>query len=285
MGVRGHRIRRMLRFTGRIPTRYKLLYPFWLSAQLYETRETAFFASLPAVFDGFTIAYASDIHYGPFLGEDRAVDLARRLNAMQADLILLGGDYGEDTATSLALFDVLPALRAPYGVLAAIGNHDHMGDGASFERLLDTIKKWGAYPLLNDARVIIKGGASLCVCATDDIKEGHPKFSALTPHTQGSDFVLFAPHSPDIIPSALKQGHFDFDLVITGHTHGGQVAPFSHTIHSSSRYGDRYRSGWMEEEGKRIFVSNGVGTSLLPVRLGAPAQIHHITLRKEKTDR
>ncbi len=94
--------------------------------------------------------------------------------------------------------------------------------------------------------------------------------------------MIYTPHSPDILPSALKQGHFDFALVLTGHTHGGQVAPFGHTIHSSSRYGDRYRSGWIEEGGKQIFISNGVGTSLLPVRLGAPAQIHRITLRKKE---
>lgn len=282
MGIRGRFLRRMLRFAGRIPTRYKLLYPFWLSAQLYETNEVVSFAQLPAAFDGLTIAYASDIHYGPFLGKERAIDLANRLRAMQADIILLGGDYGEDTATSIALFDVLPKLSAPYGVFAAIGNHDRMGDEASFELLLERMRAWGAYPLLNDARVIVKDGASLCICATDDIREGHPHFPSLTPHATASDFVIYAPHSPDILPSALKQGHFDFDLVLTGHTHGGQVAPFGHTIHSSSRYGDRYRSGWIEEGGKQIFVSNGVGTSLLPVRLGAPAQIHRITLKKQQ---
>lgn len=282
MGKRGRIIRKLLRFTGRIPTRYKLLYPFWLSSQLSVTHEEAAFPHLPAAFDGFVIAYASDIHYGPFLKRDRAEDLAQRLNAMQADLILLGGDYGEDTATAIELFHVMPALQAPYGVIAAIGNHDRMGSNDAFEKLLSRMKDWGADPLLNDARIIQKDDASLCICATDDIREGDPDFAPLFSQAKDSNFVLYAPHSPDILPVAFQQKHFDFDLVLTGHTHGGQVTLFGRTLHSSSRYGDRYRSGWLKEEGKRIFVSNGVGTSLLPVRLGAPAQIHRITLKRAK---
>jgi len=144
------------------------------------------------------------------------------------------------------------------------------------------MKDWGADPLLNDARIIQKDDASLCICATDDIREGDPDFAPLFSQAKDSNFVLYAPHSPDILPVAFQQKHFDFDLVLTGHTHGGQVTLFGRTLHSSSRYGDRYRSGWLKEEGKRIFVSNGVGTSLLPVRLGAPAQIHRITLKRAK---
>ena len=83
-----------------------------------------------------------------------------------------------------------------------------------------------------------------------------------------------------ILPQTLADGPF-YQLALCGHTHGGQVALLGHSLHSSSDLGDRYRSGWYREAGAEIMVSNGVGTPVLPVRLGAPPQYHLITLRKD----
>lgn len=277
---RGALLRRLLRFTGKIPTKHKLLYPFWQSAQLNLVTSTRHFDCLPEGLDNLRIAYASDIHYGTLFKRDRVLDLARCLQEMQADIILLGGDYGEDTASSHAFFDVFPLLQAPLGVYAVMGNHDHMGSDRAFGHLLEAIRRGGITPLVNDAVHLQRDGARLCICSVDDVKRGQPDFGPLRDMAKSADFTIFVPHSPDMFPAALKQPDFTFDLGLAGHTHGGQLVILGHSLHSSSRYGDRFRSGWMRLEDKDIMVTHGVGTSLLPIRIGAPAQIHHITLRR-----
>lgn len=273
-------LRRMLRFTRWIPTSSKLLYPFWLSTQLDVIEDVALFDKLPPAFDDLAVAYASDIHYGPFLDKSRAEDLARRLNAMQADIILLGGDYGETTRTAIEFFNILPALSAKLGVFAVIGNHDLLGSQEEISDFKGLIRTRGYTLLDNSAHTIRKDGASLCLCATDDILEGKAEITALVNDIKCSDFVIFAPHSPDVLPLAEKQAGFRFDLALCGHTHGGQLVLFGRSLHSSSKYGDRYARGWMEVHGGRLMVSHGVGTSLLPIRLGVRPQIHRIVLKK-----
>ena len=275
---------RLLHFTKWIPTSSKILYPFWLSAQLDVVDEAAVFDHLPEIFDGLVIAYCSDIHYGPFFDKKRAEDLARKLNAMQADITLLGGDYGETTKSSIELFKALPDLTARSGVFAVMGNHDLLGRKEDVSELKDLIRSKGIILLDNTAVLIKKGGASLCLCANDDILEGRPDLAALTETIRESDFTVFAPHSPDILPEAEKQDGFRFDLALCGHTHGGQLVVFGRSLHSSSAYGDTYARGWMDAHGGKLMVTHGVGTSLLPMRLGVRPQVHRITLKRTDLD-
>lgn len=271
----------LLRFTGRIPNSSKILYPFWLAAQLDEINEEISFKNLPEELDGLVIAFASDPHYGSFLSQERAIDLSRRLNAMQADVMILTGDYGSDSTTAADFFSILPTLEAKYGVYASLGNHDHRGHESDFSNLITAIDKSGIRLMKNTAHIIKIENKKLCLCATDDDLEGEPYFEPFKQDAARSDFVIFAPHSPDIIPQALKESGFAFDLALCGHTHGGQLVVFGRSLHSSSRYGDRYRTGLMAiEGGKQLLVSNGVGTSLLPMRLGCRPQIHRIVLKK-----
>lgn len=260
-----------------IPTNQKWLYPFYLSAQLAVKEETYTSGKLPAPFSGLTIAYASDIHYGSYLSHERALEITGLITGLEADLIILGGDYGENARTAEAYFDLIPPFSGKAPVLAAIGNHDRMREGADITPLLNKMRAKGVLPLVNDAWIMTREGRSLAICAADDILTGLPDFEPLKQKAKGADFVLFTPHSPDLIPEARKAG-FAFDLALCGHTHGGQIALFGRSLHSSSRYKDRYRMGWVREEGADIFISCGVGTSILPMRLGARPEIHKITL-------
>ena len=275
---------RLLHITKWIPTSSKILYPFWLSAQLDVVDEAVVIDHLPAAFDGLVIAYCSDIHYGPFFGKKRAEDLARKLNGMRADIMLLGGDYGETAKTSLEFFKALPDLTARSGIFAVIGNHDLLGHKEEISELKGQILSKGIVLLCNSAILINKCGSSLCLCATDDILEGRPDTAALTGAIAQSDFTIFAPHSPDILPEAEKQAGFRFDLALCGHTHGGQLVVFGRSLHSSSAYGDTYARGWMDAHGGKLLVTHGVGTSLLPMRLGVRPQVHRITLKRNRSD-
>ncbi len=260
-----------------IPTNQKWLYPFYLSAQL-ALREEAFTTDkLPASFSGLTITYASDIHYGSYMSEERALEVTRRITELESDLIILGGDYGEDAKTAEAYFDLIPSFPENVPVLAAIGNHDHMGQGANINRLMDMMRSKGVTPLKNDVWLMTRDKHRLAFCAPDDLLAGFPDFEPLKKKSQGADFILFMPHSPDLIPEARQAG-FAFDLALCGHTHGGQIAPFGRSLHASSRYKDRYRKGWVREEGADIFITCGVGTSIMPIRLGTYPEIHQFTL-------
>ena len=268
---------------ARIPTHSKILYPSYLSAQLARKEEVYASPALPSAFDGYKIAYASDIHYGPYLGRDRVLDLVERLIALDADLLLLGGDYGAHTTDAIPFFDLLPPMSFPDGILAAVGNHDLAGTSEEIARLFDAMRAKGVRPLVTESHAIHRGGALLQVCSVDDIRNGAPDYAKAAEHLVPDGFLLFAPHSPDVIPPLRESRAFVPHLTICGHTHGGQVTVFGRSLHSSSRYRDRYLSGWKHEDGMDILISNGVGTSMLPVRWGAKAQYHRITLKRGRT--
>ncbi len=112
----------------------------------------------------------------------------------------------------------------------------------------------------------------------DDFKAGTSDLDPVTEGTKKSDFVLLLSHHPDFSQELPKDA---VDLVLSGHTHGGQITLAGMwALHVPSDYGDKYRTGMVENDVTTVIVSNGIGTStLLPVRVFAPAQIVVVTLR------
>ena len=147
-----------------------------LSRQLYLDRCTVSDPALPPAFSGFTIAYASDIHYGAFLDHSRVVDLAEKLNALDADLIILGGDYGDSAETCMEFWRILPPLRAHLGTYAVMGNHDRYH--LSVRTLSMAMLRSGVTPLVNGCAKLTRSGQVLCICATDDCNHGQPDYHA-----------------------------------------------------------------------------------------------------------
>jgi len=196
-------------------------------------------------------------------------------------VVLLGGDYGENSDGAVAFFHLHPGFQAKYAVLAAFGNHDRTIPESNVQALSEAMKQDGVIPVLNDVWFLEKNGKFLAFASPDDYFNGFPDLKKLARLCEKADFTIFFPHNPDILPEVYEQlGKPFYQLAICGHTHGGQVAIRGHAVKSSSLYGDRYLSGWYREEGADILVSNGVGTSGLPVRLGARPQIHLLTLTR-----
>ena len=263
-----------------LPVSCALLYPLYLAAQLDTVEAHYRNGALPRAFGGLRVAYVSDIHYGAFLKEDRVRALVRRVNTLQPDLILLGGDYGDDSETAIRFFELAPSFLARFGVIAAVGNHDRTLPESNLGRLTAAMAGEGVIPLVNDVWTLEKDGKRLAVAGVDDYFNGHPDIDKVSALCRDADFTVFIPHNPDILPRTLGHGPF-YQLALCGHTHGGQVTLFGHSVHCSTETGDRYRSGWYHERGADILVSNGVGTSGFPVRLGARPQIHLLTLKTE----
>jgi len=232
---------------------------------------------LPGLARPLTVAFLTDLHLGPYLGEDalvRWVDAALRA---EPDLVLLGGDlvdrsYRGDLSE---LARHLPRLRAPLGVYAVLGNHDH-ARLRRVEPLAELLAAAGVTLLANAAARVRD---DLVLAGIDDLRVGRPDLDAALAHAArlgGGDggAVALLSHNPDVIPEARGA----VDLVLAGHTHGGQVClPIVGPVVTSSRYGRRYVAGWVDD-GMPAFVSRGLGVTSLPVRYDCPAELPVITL-------
>jgi len=222
------------------------------------------------------VALVSDIHaQGPDMTPARVARLMEQVNAQHPDLILLAGDLtgDRDLATSHYTPDeiagALAGLRAPLGVWAVLGNHDHWADAPAMRRALEARN---IHVLANSAARV----GPLTLAGADDAHSRHDNI----PATDRAAAALPGPlllltHSPDLIPRLPSR----FGLVFAGHTHCGQaVLPLIGTLVSSSRYGKRYECGLIHEGGRTIVVTSGLGTSVVPLRYGAPPDFWLVTL-------
>ncbi len=253
-------------------------------------------SDLPPTFDGLTIAFLTDIHHGPFFSRERVRHLVLRTNALAPDLILLGGDYVHRSSRyTVPVFKELAGLTAPLGVFGVLGNHDHWED-ADLSR--QAMAQAGIHALDNSALWLERGddvrqrGGGGEAKRGDDENRGHerirlggvadlltddPQWAPALDGTTAGDFVLVVAHNPDLAET-LRDDHVD--LMLSGHTHGGQVTAFGLWAPLiPSRYGQKYRTGLVSAPHTNVLVSNGIGTITPPLRFFAAPEIVLVTLR------
>ena len=205
-------------------------------------------------------------------------------NALQPDLVLLGGDYVQRRRTLYPQGNqrhliapgvgVLAALRAPLGRFAVLGNHDHKVSAMLTRRALADA---GCTDLTNTGVCLERGGATLHLCGVDDLSTGKPNLRRSLREVGERDACLLLTHNPDFVERVRDPR---VDLVLSGHTHGGQVYfPGLGAPTTASRFGQKYRAGLVQGPSARVYVSRGIGTIGLPVRWGAPPEVTLITLR------
>jgi predicted MPP superfamily phosphohydrolase len=204
------------------------------------------------------------------------------VNALNADVILLAGDYVSDKRSSTRTYSgaeglaSLSNLRAPRGVYAVLGNHDHWRDAGEVSRAL---RKANIRILDNEAVTV--GGLRLG--GVDDEYTGNADLKrtvAAMRSAPGAKVLLT--HSPDVGPTTPQ----DVTLILAGHTHCGQIRlPIFGALSYVSKYGERFGCGLVTEGSRRIVVTAGIGTSVLPFRLGAPSDIWLLTLKAGKKRR
>ena len=229
-------------------------------------------AQLAPAFDRLRILFVSDIHAGSFVSPKTLAATFQRLLATEPDVILVGGDL---VTTALEEFaesrEAFAKLRAPMGVFAVLGNHDHYTRDP--DRLRDMIENVGIQVLHNQSVALRRGDASLSLVGVDDLIAGQPNLESALAGTHAP--VLLLAHNPDLAFDAARGG---VALMLSGHTHGGQIrVPGLPVLVRQSRYRldeGRYRVGPME-----LLVSRGLGASGLPVRFGCPPEAVLIHLR------
>lgn len=263
-------------------------YPFWQATQLYVEQKTVQVVGLPANLKNLKIVFASDIHQGPFFSQARVNNLVKTINSLSPDIVILGGDYAEDSASAIEFFKNAPAIQARLGVFGVVGNHDRTEPESNFSVLVAAMKSFGCLPLTNNVARIKVGETYVNIAGVDDYYNGFPDVKGVAAQVEKDDFVIFVGHTPDLLPDALAAVGSDgdnhwFDLALFGHTHGGQITLFGRPLISklTPEVGTRYLTGWKEVNRANILVSNGVGTSNFPARLFSPPQIHLITLKSK----
>lgn len=230
----------------------------------------------PAGASPVQVAFLSDVHVaGPDMPPSRLRQIVDQVNALKPDLVLFGGDFVSDKrvatkryAASVALAP-LKHLRAPLGAYAVLGNHDHW---RSAPEITAALQAASVRPLQNGAARV----GPLVLGGVDDDFTGRADISTTVSQMRASAGArVLLSHSPDIVPAVPS----DVSLILAGHTHCGQIRlPFIGALAYMSEYGDRFACGIIVEGFKRIIVSAGAGTSLLPLRLGTPPDLWLLTL-------
>ena len=244
-------------------------------------------------FNGLKIVVISDIHGGSNgVTEQNIRRIVKKANEQNADLIVLLGDYvseidlgGAELKMPMAtIADNLQGLQAKYGVFAVLGNHDgRHGDN----KISAELQRVGYQVLENEVAFVEKDGQKLRVLGLRDhmkIEDWGKEVKDAIENREQTGNVIVLEHSPDflwLISSNMPNPNY-LKLFIHGHTHGGQVwFPIIGSPIVPSNYGQRYTFGHVKENNFDMFVTTGIGTSILPFRFLVPPEIAVLTIYTE----
>ena len=278
--------RKLFRLTLVLLLLLALSWPFVEPFLLQTEYATLTAADLPTSIGQLRVVFASDIHKGGLFGDNRVASLVSNINACNADLVLLGGDYATDIESAIEFFKHLPRIHSRYGVYAVLGNHDRTIPEAKLTTLRSAMQAAGVTPLINSVSKVRIGLSDIYIAGIDDADNGRDDMKAVASQVRAEDYVIFLSHTPKVIPDAMKLKDMNgrdgwFDLGLFGHTHGGQIAVLGPLLKDDG-VPDAYTQGWFRQNRTDMLVSRGVGTSGLPVRLFCMPQIHLITINAAK---
>lgn len=250
---------------------------------------------LPAAFDGVTVLYASDIDLFGLNTPQKAGNLFNRLQSLKPDVLLLGGDYtssslpeilnrpggsqagaSEDQRARTDFFHYIASFDAPLGKYAIAAPEDDDRDD-----LASALRGAGIEPLFNRRMEIRHGGDALYLAG---ICEESASLNSAGRAFGRSDCVIAVAYSPAVLPVLLtgeaRDGGAWTDLILCGHTHGGQIRLFGRSVLALARAELNHLSGWSHENGLPVLVTQGVGCEGVNLRLGTAPEIWLITLRR-----
>lgn len=230
--------------------------------------------------DGMRIGQISDTHIGAFLGVDHLQRAIRLLDRERPHIFTMTGDLLDDVTVGPACFDLLSRAHAPYGRFFIMGNHDNRA--GRDEMVVLARRQQGLTTLINEELDVDVQGARFHVSGVDyphgvsnwaykdHISNAFVKTA--TERGDDGDFRLCLVHHPDNFDAIAER---KIELTLSGHTHGGQVAPLK--MFTASMF--KYVLGMYRQDQSNLYVSGGTG-HWLPVRVGVPAEVTLLTLRR-----
>ena len=269
-------------------------------AQLVATHATLTINKWNPAFDGLKIVMIGDVHGGSNnVTEESLREVVALANEQEPDLVVMLGDYVSQERENRPLSerslkmpvatiaDNLAGLKAKYGVFVVMGNHDGW---YGTDRIAAEFTRVGYSVLQDQIATIVKDGQSICILGmrdhlslVDSWTTTSAKAKAQVAECADGDLIVLQ-HSPDIFP--VITGPLSISpklrLMLSAHTHGGQVTfPFVGSPIVPSSYGQEYARGHVREDDVDLFVTSGIGTSVLPVRFGVPPEIAVLTIRSQ----
>lgn len=232
----------------------------------------------PKQLNGLKIVVLSDLHVGSLhIGPEKLRTIVEETNKQNPDLILLLGDYvsaGKQTCLvkPATFVSQLGRLKAKLGVYAVLGNHDWWYNGIDVRNSLESAN----IKVLEDSTIMLQYNQTpFWLVGLKDLWTRKPNIESTLAPINCSSPVIVMSHNPDVFPAIPQR----IALTIAGHTHGGQVSlPLIGPMIVPSDYGARYARGLIIENEKHLFVSAGIGTSVLPIRFGVPPEISILIL-------
>lgn len=224
---------------------------------------------LPNEFNRLRVVHLTDLHLGFLVSASFIESVINKANRLKADIIVCTGDYvhARNSAKEIdTVWPIMMKLKAAYGVYSVLGNHDHWADT---EKSLQWLEKSGQ-SVRHSSKEIYRGKSRIIIGGTGDYWEDELKIDRCFSNSDEGDCRILLTHNPDAIDTAFKT---PLSLVLSGHTHGGQVSiPF---------YGPpvlpvknkRYSSGLIETEKGNLFISKGIGWAIYPIRFNCYPEI------------
>ncbi|MEG0313706.1 MAG: metallophosphoesterase [Erysipelotrichaceae bacterium] len=239
--------------------------------------ETSVSSKISPDMNNVQIAFISDINYNSFMKKERLVPMLEKLNNAHPEVVLFGGDMFDQVDLSIPdasiqeeLTALLKSIEAPLGKFAVLGESDMTNP--EMKETVTRILKNADFELITNNNIQLHNGtkASINLVGVDCADAGSPDIDAAFKNISPENFTLVFTHAPDIIDSFPMNG---IDVVLAGHTHGGQVRVPFYTVINDKPYGEKYNYGKYNLNSTELFVSNGLGTIQVDMRLFSPPQI------------
>lgn len=240
------------------------------------TRHDLRIDGLPAALEGLTIAHVTDVHLPRSMhAAQRALEI---LADERPDVVLFGGDLAEGAGTAPALAAFARGARGTVASAAVLGNWEYAA-GLGLRRARAAYRQADVPLLVNASEIVTVGTAKIAITGVDDLIWGAPDLRRATAPARDADVRIWLVHEP-VLVDRIPRDVASPDLILAGHTHGGQVRlpPFGHVVVPPGT--GRYVQGWFHDAAAPLYVSRGIGTSGLNVRFFCRPELPVFTLRR-----
>jgi uncharacterized protein len=227
---------------------------------------------LPKKLDGFRLIQLSDIHHSPFTGLEHISRAVKVANSLKPDMFVLTGDYVSHHSEYIEpVAAALGKLESEFGTFACLGNHDHWTDA---ELVTKSFRAENINVLINEGIRFKARGAAFWLAGVDDYMVGKTDLPAALRGAFPDEMKMLLAHNPVMVRQAARYG---IDLVLSGHTHGGQVKLREDEKQVFAKR--RLKNGLHRRKDTQIYITRGIGTVVLPVRYQCPPEISLIELK------
>lgn len=218
------------------------------------------------------ILQISDLHLDSLQLKSFHKTIAEKINASQPDLICITGDSVSKKAMEPVLHHFLQLIDQHIPKIAIMGNWEYMGN-ANIEKLKDVYLDNNCELLINENRCLTLQNRNINIIGVDDYISGKPDLVTATKHLKQTNTNIILAHCPQYRDVIMETNlNFSIDLILSGHTHGGQIT-FLGMAPITPRGSGHYVKGWYTDQKPIMYISKGIGTSIIPIRFGARAEI------------